>query len=123
MSKKKRKEKNAWQAFRITVEGFLGNHRTEKYVTVMANLIQSYKNLSCRMSLKLHFLHSHLGFFCDNWGDVSEEHGEHFYHDIQVIEKQYQGRRDEVMIGDYIWNLIREDTFTYKQKSLLNVHF
>ena len=61
-------EKNARQAFRMTVEDFLGNHRTEEYVTVVANLIQNYKNLCCRMSLKLDVLHSHLDFFCDNVG-------------------------------------------------------
>jgi len=40
-------EKNAWQTFRMTVEGFLGNHRMEDYVVVLSNLIESYKNLGC----------------------------------------------------------------------------
>ena len=115
-------EQNAWQAFPMTVEGFLGNHRTEECVRVVANLIQNYKNLGSCMFLKLHFLHSHLDFLRANLENVSEEYGERFHQDIQVIEKGYQGRWDEVMMGDYIWNLIREDTFTYKRKSLSNVH-
>ena len=55
------------------------------------------------MSLKLHFLYSHLDFFQDNLGNVSEEHGERFHQDIQVMEKRYQGRWNEVMMGDYVW--------------------
>ena len=35
-----------------------------------------------RMSLKMHFLHSHLEFFPENNGDVSDEHGERFHLDI-----------------------------------------
>ena len=75
------------------------------------------------MSLKLHFLHSHLDFFRDNLGDVRDEHGERFHQDIQVMEKRYQWRWDEAMMGDYIWSLVREDSTTYKRKSLSNVHF
>jgi len=85
-------ERNAWKAFRMTVEGFLGNHKRNDYAEIVANLIETYQKLGCRMSLKLHYLHSHLDFFCDNLGDVSEEHGERFHQDILVMEKRYQGR-------------------------------
>ena len=40
---------------------------------------------------------------------MSEEHGEHFHQDIQVMEKRYQGRWDEAMMGDCVWTLIQED--------------
>ena len=33
---------------------------------------------------------------------MSEEHGERFHQDIQVMEKRYQGRWDEAMMGDYL---------------------
>ena len=88
-------ERNAWQVFTMIVEGFLGNHRRDDYAMVVTNLIQSYEKLGCRMSLKLHFLHSHLDFFRDNLGNVSKEHGKRFHQDIQVMEKRYQGRRNE----------------------------
>ena len=116
-------ERNAWQAFRMIVEGFLGKHRRDDYVLLVSNLIKSYEKLGCRMSLKLHFLHSHLDFFRDNLGNVSEEHGERFHQDIQVMEKRYQGRWDEAMMGDYVWNLVRKCNTTYKRKSHSNVHF
>ena len=116
-------ERNAWQAFRIIVEGFLGNHRTDDFAVVVSNLIESYKKLGCRMSLKLHFLLFHLDFFQDNLGNVGKEHGERFHQDIQVMEKRNQGRWDEAIRGDYVWNLVRKCNTTYKQKIYSNVHF
>ena len=98
-------ERKAWQTFiRMIVEGFLRNHQRDDYAMVVSNLIESYEKLSCRMSLKLHFLHSHLDFFWDNLGNVSEEHGERFHQDIQVTEKCYLGRWNTAMMGDYVWN-------------------
>ena len=79
-------ERNAWQAVRTIVTGFLGNHQRDDYAMVVSNLIESYEKLGCRMSLKLH---SHLDFFQDNLGNVSEEHGKKFHQDIQVMEKRY----------------------------------
>ena len=78
-------ERNALQAFRMIVEGFLGKHRRDDYAMFVSNLNKSYEELGCRMSLRLHFLHSHLDFFRDNLGNVSEEHGERFHQDIQVM--------------------------------------
>jgi len=43
------------------------------------------------MSLKIHFLESHLDFFPENLGEVSDEHCERFHQDIMVMEKRYQG--------------------------------
>ena len=61
-------ERNAWQAFRMIVEGFLRKHRRDGYAMLVSNLIKSYEKLGCRMSLKLHFLHSHLDFFSRQLG-------------------------------------------------------
>ena len=44
------------------------------------------------MSIKLHYLDSHLDTFPDNLGDVSEEQGEKFHQDIKIMEDRYQGR-------------------------------
>ena len=37
---------------------------------------------------------------------MSEEHGERFRQEILTIEKRYQGRWNESMMGDYVWSLI-----------------
>ena len=40
-------ERNAWQAFRMIVKGFLGNHQRDDYAMVVSNLIESYEKLGC----------------------------------------------------------------------------
>jgi hypothetical protein len=39
------------------------------------------------LSLKVHFLHSHLDFFPQNLGAVSDEQGERFHQNISVKKK------------------------------------
>ena len=38
-------------------------------------MLQSYQEMDAQISLTMHFLHSHLKFFPENDGDVSDEHG------------------------------------------------
>ncbi|CAL1526434.1 unnamed protein product [Lymnaea stagnalis] len=42
------------------------------------------------MSLKIHFLHSHLDFFPDNCAMDRDEHRERFHQDIATMEQRYQ---------------------------------
>ncbi|KAI6657156.1 hypothetical protein LOD99_15942 [Oopsacas minuta] len=60
-------ELEAWNAFVQIVQNFLGNHRVENYSELVDNLLESYRKMGCRMSLKLHFLHSHLDFSHQTW--------------------------------------------------------
>jgi len=55
-------EKAAWDSFKFVVKEFLGNRRAQNYEELVNNLLQSYQRLGCNMSLKIHFLHSHLDF-------------------------------------------------------------
>ena len=103
--------------------GFLGNRKDPNYRELVARLIRSFQNMGCRMSLKLHFLCSHLDFFQDNLGDFSEEHGERFHQDIEPMERRYQGRWDSAMMGDYVWCLMRHDTSAHKRKARSAIHF
>ncbi|UYV75760.1 hypothetical protein LAZ67_13001256 [Cordylochernes scorpioides] len=64
--------------------------------------------LGCNMSLKIHFLHSHLDFFPDNLGAVSDEHGERFHQAISSMEKRYQGKWSPAMLADDCWALKRD---------------
>ena len=115
-------ERDAWQSFREVVHGFLGRNKADNNEDLVEALLQSYCKLVCRMSMKMHYLHSQLDFFRPNLTDVSEEHGERFHQDIQVMEKRYQGRWVEAIM-DYVWTLIREDKQIYKRKCRLSVHF
>ena len=73
------------------MHGFLGRNKADHYKDLMETLLQTYCKLGSRMSLKMHYLHSHLDFFRSNLADVSEEHGERFHQDIQAMEKRCQG--------------------------------
>ncbi|UYV64806.1 hypothetical protein LAZ67_3002039 [Cordylochernes scorpioides] len=83
-------EAAAWNSFRNVCKNFLGSVEVENYRDIVNDLLLSYKALGCNMSLKIHFLHSHLDFFPDNLGAVSDEHGERFHQDISSMEKRYQ---------------------------------
>ncbi|GBL93511.1 hypothetical protein AVEN_15505-1, partial [Araneus ventricosus] len=63
---------------------------------------KAYKTMGCNMSLKIHFLHSHLEFY-RNLGSVSDEHGERFHEDICNMGARYQGKWNLKMLADYFW--------------------
>ena len=80
--------------------------------TNLSNLITNFRNLGCHMSIKVHYLDSHLDRFPENLGDFSEERGKRFHQDIKIIEKRYQGRWNANMMADYCWNLQRDNVST-----------
>lgn len=88
-------EKNAWISFKLVVTGFLVNKKDP-----------NYKIFGCNMSIKVHFLHSHLDHFPEYLGAVSEEPGEQFHQDIKEMELRYQGRWNVYMMADYCWMLL-----------------
>ena len=100
-------EAQAWVAFTNVVQGFLGNKKDNNYKDIVDELLLSLRGLGCRISIKLHYLHSHLDKFPDNLGDVSEEQGERYHQDIKVMEDRYQGRWNSYMMSDYCWSLMR----------------
>jgi hypothetical protein len=77
---------------------------------MISELIENYRALGCNMSLKMHFLDSHLDFFPQNLGNVSDEHGERFHQDISTVETHCQGKWNPSMLADYCWTL-RRDVF------------
>ena len=72
-------EKDARICFAAVVQGFLGNNKEDNYAELVANLVNSYGNMGCRMSMKVHMLDAHLDEFKENLGAYSEEHGERFH--------------------------------------------
>ena len=85
-------ELSAWTAFMNVVKFFLGKTKAPNYKELVETLLTSLHQLGENMSIKLHFLHSHLACFPENLGDVSDEQGEHFHQDISDMEVCYQGR-------------------------------
>uniref|UniRef100_A0A2H6N2Y2 Uncharacterized protein n=1 Tax=Micrurus carvalhoi TaxID=3147026 RepID=A0A2H6N2Y2_9SAUR len=81
-----------YKAFKSVATQFVGNSKVDDYEKHVENL--SYKALGAKMSLKIHFLHSHLelDYFLLNCGAVSDEHVERLHQDIADVEKRYQGK-------------------------------
>jgi hypothetical protein len=111
-------ELEAWTAFKDVCSNFLGNNKVGNYPEIVEILLQSHEAMGCNMSLKIHFFYSHLDFFPQNLGAVSDEHGELFHQDIAVMEELYQGKWSVNMLSDYCWSIIRDVPETnYKRKS------
>ncbi|GBO33464.1 hypothetical protein AVEN_123576-1 [Araneus ventricosus] len=80
-------ERKAWESFKLGIFSFLGNKKDPNYKYIVEEMIKNFKILGCSMSLKVHFLDSHLNYFSENLGAVSEEQGEIFHQDIKEMER------------------------------------
>ncbi|CAG9788233.1 unnamed protein product [Diatraea saccharalis] len=56
----------AWESFVTVRQNFLGNHQTGNYVNLIEEMLISFKDLCCNMSIKIDYLNSHLDQFQDN---------------------------------------------------------
>ena len=111
-------KRNAWLSFKRIFKDSLGNHKAANYQNVVQGLLTSYKAMGCNMTLKIHFLESHLDFFLENLGEVSDEHGERFHQDALAMEKRCQGKWTSSMLTDYCWTLKRDvPEANYRRKS------
>jgi len=83
----------------------------EIYKGIVAKLLSTLQGMGANLSIKVHFLYSHLDRFPENLGDLSDEQVERFHQDINEIEVRYQGRWDAAILADYCWSIKRDDTF------------
>ena len=101
---------------------FFGNKRSSEYILHVGQLLESFQSLGARMSIKMHFLQSHLDYFPKNCGDYSEEQCERFHQDIKTMESRYQGRWDINMLAHYCWCLKRDEPDDFTSENLLRLH-
>jgi len=117
------KESCAWSAFVETVKNFLRNRKAVNYKGIVAKLLSTLQDTGANMSIKLHFLYSHLDRFPENRGDLSDEQGERFHQDISEMEVRHQGRWDAAMLADYCWLIKRDDAFAIQSRRSLKRKF
>ena len=111
-------EKAVWLSFVAVIQNFFGNNKAENYNELVNRMLLTFRALGCNMSIKLHFLNSHLDQFPENLGAVSDEQGERFHQDLKIMEERYQGRWDKSMMADYCWSIKRDcPDEVYKCKS------
>ncbi|GFV55807.1 uncharacterized protein TNCV_2603281 [Trichonephila clavipes] len=65
--------------------------RSDDQVELVESMLSNLKELECSMSIKIHFLHSHLDRFPQNLGDFSEEQGESFHQDLRTWKSVIRG--------------------------------
>ena len=55
-----------------------------------------------------HFVNSHLDFFSEYCGSVSDENSERFRQDIAAMVGRYKGKLSPSMFTDYCWTLMHD---------------
>ena len=53
-------EARGWTAFSNATQNFPGNEKADNYEEIVEELSVSLRDLGCRMSIKIHYLHRHL---------------------------------------------------------------
>ena len=77
----------AWLSFAEVVKNFLGNYRADNYKEIVNNMLGNFRILGINMSIKVHFLDSHLDQFPENLSHVNDGKGERFHQDIKTMEE------------------------------------
>ena len=65
-------ELGAWKAFVLVVMKFLGNNKARNYTELVNSLQTAFRNLGCNLSVKMHYLFSHMNRFPENLGSMSD---------------------------------------------------
>ena len=63
----------------IVIPNFLGKHTSSNYEEQFKKLLDSFRSLGVRMSVKMHFLRLHLDYFPKNCGDYSGRGAERYH--------------------------------------------
>lgn len=101
-------EQGTFEAMGLVIDEFLGNKRSKTYKENVDNLLIGLDNMGANMSLKIHFLDSHLDFFAENCGAISDEHGERFHQEIMYIEERFNGKSEVALLAEYVYNQHRD---------------
>ena len=56
----------AWNALVKIVKNCFGNKKASNYKELVANLLSSFEDIGAKMSIKVHFMHSHIDRFPEN---------------------------------------------------------
>ena len=94
-------ESSAWTSFKSVIQSFLRDRKTNNCRQLVDELIQTYRGLGINMSIKIHFLLSHLDNTSENCGWISDEQGEKLNQGIKLMKERYLGSWDKRMMGDY----------------------
>ena len=57
------------------LKNFLGNNKARNYAELVNNMLTAFRNLGSNMSVKMHYLFSHMDRFPENLGSMSDKQG------------------------------------------------
>ncbi|GBN17383.1 hypothetical protein AVEN_39644-1 [Araneus ventricosus] len=83
------KEEEPWYSIKDVVQRVLWNTKDPLFKTIVQRMLTAHEAQGCKMSLKIHFLHSHIDCFPETLGAYNEEQGERFHQDVRNIERRY----------------------------------
>ena len=87
----KTNELEAYKCFKQIRLKFLGSHKAENVENDVVNLSHRYDVLSCKMSLKVHFLELHLNFFTKSWKMFSMNTANDSIKLLLSLKKRFKG--------------------------------
>ena len=64
-------ELSVWLSLKSVIVNFLGNHRSSQYWKEVDELMENFRQIGAPLSVRMHFLRSHLDYFPENCGDFS----------------------------------------------------
>ena len=92
-------------SFSLVEINFLRNYKADNYSEQVESMLSSFRQLGCKMSIKVLYLDNLLDRFSENLGDLGEEQVERFHQDLRPMEERY---RDNHMMMDCYWFIQRE---------------
>ena len=63
-------EINSWNSFAGAVQNLLENYWSNDYCNVVESILNSYRDIVAIMSIKIHFMYTHLDKFPENCGTI-----------------------------------------------------
>ena len=86
---------------KTVITSFLGNKKNPNYESIVEEMIKHFQILGSNVSLKVHFLDSHLDYFLENLRAASEEQSERILKDTKEMEKRCQGKWNSSMVAHF----------------------
>ena len=67
----------------------LGRANPEPFQQKLNTMYQHFESIGVRMSVKMHYLRSHVNLFQSDLKNISDQHGERFHQTIAIFEKRF----------------------------------
>ena len=109
-------ESKTWRSFATVTKNFLDNKGSGDYISLVENMLNNYHDVGVNMSIKVHFLDSHLNKFPVSCGEVSDEQG--FLQYITIMKDRHQGRWDTKMINRLLLELEKRGKQNHSRQSV-----